>query len=401
MYNLAGYGEMMLDSIRMNAYEQALSAVVQPNAVVLDIGTGTGIMALIACRLGARRVYAIESGNAIQVAREIAAENGYKKKIVFIQDISTRVSLPEPVDVMVSDLRGVLPFFENHILSIIDARTRFLAEGGIMIPMSDTLWAAPVEAPKLYQKYDRPWQDSSFGFTMRTAQKYLRHVWRKGRVAPEQLVSDPICWMTIDYRATENPNAYAALRFTVKRAGQVHGYAIWFDALLTDEVCFSNAPGQPETIYGSAFFPFMQPVTVKTGDILDTVLQADLVNGTYLWRWHTRVLSLGRPDEVKAEFKQSTFYAQPFTLQQLHQQEAGFVPRLTPEGHLDMRILTLLDGKSSLKQIADQIAHEYPEKFQRTRDAFKRIAQIASRYGRQEHISIEDNTNFEPADDGT
>jgi len=140
---------MIADKKRMAAYEQALRQAIKPGCVVLDIGTGTGILALLACRLGARRVYAIEPNDAIELAREIAATNGYAKSIEFIQELSTKVTLAEQADVIVSDLRGILPFLPGNVPAVADARRRFLAPGGIMIPQQDELWAAVVHAPDL------------------------------------------------------------------------------------------------------------------------------------------------------------------------------------------------------------------------------------------------------------
>jgi protein arginine N-methyltransferase 1 len=85
MYSIADYGAMIADHGRMDAFVRALGRAVKPGAVVVDIGTGTGIFALLACRFGARRVYAIEPSDAIQVAREIAAANGCADRIEFIQ----------------------------------------------------------------------------------------------------------------------------------------------------------------------------------------------------------------------------------------------------------------------------------------------------------------------------
>src|ERR1044071_5628357 len=105
---------MMADGVRMGAYERALRHVVKPGSVVVDIGTGTGILSLLACAFGARRVYAIEPDDAIGVAHEIASASGYADRIRFIQERSTHVCLPERADVVVSDLRGVLPLFQRH-----------------------------------------------------------------------------------------------------------------------------------------------------------------------------------------------------------------------------------------------------------------------------------------------
>src|SRR5512136_2014557 len=109
MYSVAAFGEMIADRVRMEAYAEALRRTVRPGSVVADLGTGTGIMSLIACKCGARRVYAIDPSDAVQLAAETARDNGFGDRVVVIQKRSTDVTLPERADVIVSDMRGVLP----------------------------------------------------------------------------------------------------------------------------------------------------------------------------------------------------------------------------------------------------------------------------------------------------
>src|SRR6185436_18926126 len=119
MYRLREYGQMIADLGRTAAYAKALERRVTPDSVVVDIGTGTGIFALLAARLGARKVYAIDYG------RRIAAANGLSERIEFIQGFSTDVQLAEQADVIVSDIHGVLPAHDRSLFAIIDARDRF------------------------------------------------------------------------------------------------------------------------------------------------------------------------------------------------------------------------------------------------------------------------------------
>lgn len=65
VYSIAGYGEMLNDTVRMNAFAEALRQSVRPDSVVVDIGTGPGIFAMLACRFGAGKVYAIETDDVI------------------------------------------------------------------------------------------------------------------------------------------------------------------------------------------------------------------------------------------------------------------------------------------------------------------------------------------------
>src|ERR1700722_6861520 len=149
---------MIADRVRIQAYSEALRRVIRPGSTVVDIGTGPGIMAVLACQLGAGRVFAIEPDEIIQVAREVAAANRCADKIVFYENLSTKVTLPGCADVMVSDMRGILPLFGQHIPAIVDARQRFLAPGGAMIPQRDRMWAAVVEDREGYGELVELWE---------------------------------------------------------------------------------------------------------------------------------------------------------------------------------------------------------------------------------------------------
>ena len=85
MYSIPGYVSMIADRARMEPYVRALRQAVRPGAVVLDLGAGPGAFALLACRFGARRVYAIDPDNALQVARDLTAANGCTDRVEFIQ----------------------------------------------------------------------------------------------------------------------------------------------------------------------------------------------------------------------------------------------------------------------------------------------------------------------------
>ncbi|MBE9478891.1 MAG: 50S ribosomal protein L11 methyltransferase, partial [Chloroflexi bacterium] len=115
MYDLTDYADMIADRVRMDAYALALKTVVKPDSVVLDIGTGPGLHALLAAKFGARKVFAIEPNDVVYLAREVAVVNGFADRIDFYQDLSTNVTLPERADIIVSDMRGSLPLYGEHI----------------------------------------------------------------------------------------------------------------------------------------------------------------------------------------------------------------------------------------------------------------------------------------------
>ena len=75
---------MLLDTDRLNSYRRAIDASVQPGDIVVDIGSGTGILSFMACEAGAKRVYAIEGGPVIEAAKELAVDNGFGDRIEFL-----------------------------------------------------------------------------------------------------------------------------------------------------------------------------------------------------------------------------------------------------------------------------------------------------------------------------
>ena len=383
-YKVHEHGEMICDRSRSAGYVPALRQAVHPGCTVVDIGSGTGFFALLACRYGASRVYAIESGNAIEVARALARVNDCADRIVFIQDISTRVTLPERVDLIVSDLRGVLPLFERHIPSVVDARRRFLKPSGVMIPRRDTIRVAPVAAPALYEhRCRKPWVENQYGVNLLPVKPLVANAWRHCRVDAGQLFSEPATWAELDYLSIDSPNVSGDLAWTVGRPGTVDGFAVWFDAMLHGEIGFSNAPGQPETFYKRGYFPLLEPVDLATGDLISVALRANLVGDDYTWRWRTRVFPQGDTARAAVDFNQSTFFGECESLASLKQRAAAFQPDLGEEGEAARFMLSLMDGHTSLQEIARQAAARFPGAFEGPRSALTIAGELSQRYARR------------------
>lgn len=371
---------MIADKGRMDAYVKALRQSVKPDSTVLDIGTGTGIFALLACQFGAKKVYAIEPSDAIQVAREIAAANGYADRIEFIQKLSTEVHLPQLADVIISDIRGILPLFQQHIPAIVDARKRLLSPDGILIPQCDILWAAVVEAPHLYSRITSVWDDNAYGLDMKAARQIVTNIWSKGWVAPAQLLTTPQSWATLDYSTIESPDVSAQINWDVARSGTAHGLSVWFDATLAEGIGFSNAPGMPELIYSIAFFPWTKPVFLEIGERVSVSLQANLIGDNYIWRWHTFVLD--NSGNFKAKFQQSTFFAMPLSPAELRQTSANYVGTLNEEGEIDRLILELMSSGKELGDIAVQVQAQFPDYFANWQSALTRVGNLSKKYSK-------------------
>jgi len=383
MYNILNYGSMVSDSVRMNAYADALRSVVNRDSVVLDIGTGPGFFAVLASQLGARRVIAIEPDNVIEVARKVAAANQCADKIQFIQEVSFKVSLDEPADVIISDLRGLLPWFQQHLPAIIDARKRLLSPAGKLIPSQDMVWVAPVESAELYGPYREPWCSKPRGVDLAAAQRFAVNQWRKGRtVLPSQLLGEPQMWATVDYASIEDLNVSSSLSWTLGKSGTAHGILVWFDSVLHEGIGFSNYPADPQLIYGNAFFPFSDPVELSEGNTVTVYLRATLVGEDYVWTWKT-VVSSGDPSRAPIEMNQSTFFACPLSREQVATRSEDYVASLGEDGLIDRLVLELMDGKRTLAEISEQLRERFPARFSTVHEALAKVGELSDRYSRR------------------
>jgi len=106
-----GFHELLLgDRIRMRAFRAAIDEVVQPGMTVLDLGTGTGILAEWALRKGAARVYGLEfNRDVLAAAVERLGAAGYGASFKPVHGMSLEVALPEAVDVIVSETPATSP----------------------------------------------------------------------------------------------------------------------------------------------------------------------------------------------------------------------------------------------------------------------------------------------------
>lgn len=380
MYSLGDYGYMIADSVRIGPYTEAIEAAVRPGNVVVDLGSGPGFFALIACRAGARRVYAIDLAEIVHFGRDFATANSFTDRIEFLQGDSRQIQLPERADVIVSDVRGALPFSGHCMVTLEDARQRFLAEGGIMIPQRDTLYAAIVESEKLYDEISSPWQSSVKGLDLSPALPCVLNDVHSTHITGEQLVTEPQAWWVVEYMKGPSIRAAAVIRFRTMRGATAHGVAIWFDTELFGKIGFSCAPGGPKTVYGHSFLPWPRPVTVSAGQEIQVELHADLVGGDYIWRWETKICEEGKG--VVHHFQQSTLQGTRFSPQWLRRHAMDFVPVLSEAGEAERWLLQAMDGKAPLQDIAQAAAERYPTVFPRREEAFRRASELAEKFSR-------------------
>jgi len=379
MYSLDEFGEMVGDAVRFPAYCEAIARAVKPGDSVVDIGSGPAVFALLACKAGATKVYAIDTDSVVEFGRQFAYANGMEDRIEFLRGDSRQIILPERVNVIVSDIRGALPLFGPGIHALNDARKRFLAESGRMIPERDTLFAALVEASDNYKRIIAPWRSVS-GVDLEAAVPLVLNTMYKRHCKPEQLLSDPQAWHVLDYLNEAAPRASAQLKFRATRTGTVHGFTVWFATKLYENVGFCTEPGTRESVYGQIFLPLLKPVEMLAGEEVQAGLHADLVGMDYVWRWDFEVAARPGRDAVKC--RQSTFQGGGLSPASLRKRSAEYVPVLSEAGLAERWLLMAMDGKTPLEEIAVRAAENFPHTFSRVEDAFRKAGEISDRYSR-------------------
>ena len=277
---------LVSDTVRNELYRNAISECVEEGDVVVDIGTGSGLLAFWACEYGASRVYAIERTEIIDIAERIAKDNNLQDKVVFIRGNSSEVELPEKADVVVSELISKFGLGQNLVEVSADARDRFLKVGGRIIPQSLDMILVPVEDEDLYNQisvWDSDFNkvDLSCVKTMALNDTYSR------RFRPTNYLSRPEKVHSVNFDMANSSSVVdTEVTFCVNRTGVIHGLCGWFNVRLYNDVFITNEPPSGLSAWDNIFFPFEEPMLLRPSDLIHVHLMATSAAEGCVWRWH-------------------------------------------------------------------------------------------------------------------
>jgi type I protein arginine methyltransferase len=287
-YALRDYARMLDDEARLDAYEGALRAAIGRDTHVLDLGAGSGICTLMALRLGARHVTAIEVTSSASVIRAVVQENGFDPaRVTVVRGDSRQYQPKTPIDVIVSDLRGVSPLFGAHLHVLRDASTRLLKPGGVLLPEKDVLYFAPVEAPHTRADALLGYASGARGFAFKSAQNELFSTFQsdsEAAIEPAHLLATGRVWDEVHYGPETKSNFGGSATFTALRSGTCDGLALWFEAHIFQEFTVSSAPGR-RCVYNRAYLPFASPFRFEAGASYTMHVHATEAKDGFVWAW--------------------------------------------------------------------------------------------------------------------
>lgn len=371
---------MIADRVRMAAYERAIGNVVRPGDVVVEIGTGTGVLACLAVRAGARRVYAIEKTDVIEIARSLASANGFADRITFMYGPAERARLPEQADVLLSETLGHFGV-EEQILSLsADAGSRFLRAGGRIVPEALTLYLGPVESPGAYDGISF-WAERPLGLDWSPAVLAAQNTPRYLRFPASALLGDPKVVADLDLRKVSAGDCSGQVDCEIHRAGSLHGMAGWFRARLSPGVELGNGPADPETHWEQVFFPVRQPIAVLPQDRVRCRIMGGPAPGGFaggmLWTWEMTVL---RGGVERLSSRQNSLDGQIMAPEHFALMLANRAEGLQPQGQALLRALSLMAGGISLADLGENLRKEFPDLYPTGEAARAAAAGFAARY---------------------
>lgn len=261
---------MLRDSVRCEAYRQALAKSVKPGDVVLDVGAGTGILSLFAARVGARKVYAVERTRVVDVARQLIAANHAEAQVRIIHGDMETVELPGQVNLIVSEWMGGSGVDEGFLPAVLVARDRWLKPQGKMLPERVTAWIALVWDGEFGSDLNF-WRSQPYGVglslmakTTINEVKYCQH-----HITDDTLLTEPQqMWTTdvYDCSVEEARSPFkASLLFSATRKGKFNALATWFHADFGQGIMLTNAPNAPKTHWGRFVYPLNRTTEVEQG----------------------------------------------------------------------------------------------------------------------------------------
>jgi predicted RNA methylase len=350
---------------RLDEYARAIAQTVKPDDVVVDLGSGTGILAFLACAAGARRVYAIEASDAIGYGELLASTGGFESRVRFIRSSSSQVTLPERADVIVGDIHDTFGLQAGGLGTFLDARDRFLEPRGVLIPSRIQLLAAPVEAHDLYRKTVDVWQQQVHGVDLSPLRTLAVNQRYPARFRAEQLFAPPSPLAAIDLTTTNALHVVGHVRVSATRAGTLHGACGCFVTTLTGDVVMGNVPGDSRTTnFAQAFFPLGTPQPVAEGDLIS--MRIETYDGTQA-RWQVEIAPRNGRSPVR--FDHSTFFSAPVRADVLEKQKNEYRPHLTARGAMERALLDTFDGTSSAADLERWLIQRFGEQLPSAREA--------------------------------
>lgn len=279
------YQDMLADSVRMQRYRAAIDQVVKPGDIVADLGTGLGVLAIMAVQAGAKRVYAIDRrARVLSLAKNIIRDNRADQHIQLIEADVRDLQLDEPVDVIINELIGDFGSDEDIYACVrLFAGKNLKADGEILPKRLQTLMA-PVQYQQEFRGIwcaDYYGLDLSAGLATPCKPESVLHSLRH---QPKQLATARVVEDIVFSNDMPERNRIIQGKFCIDTAGLLQGFVGYFDATLADTIHISNYPSYPSCHWRTWHWPVTPPKSLTPGQRIDFKLSAHINADASDWK---------------------------------------------------------------------------------------------------------------------
>ncbi|KAI9140152.1 S-adenosyl-L-methionine-dependent methyltransferase [Paraphysoderma sedebokerense] len=272
--------EMLKDEVRTLSYRNSMyhNRHLFKDKVVLDVGCGTGILCMFAAKAGAKMVIGIDMSNIIDTAKQIVKDNGLDDKITLIKGKMEEVQLPvDKVDIIISEWMGYFLLYESMLDTVLYARDRYLAPGGLIFPDKATIVMSGIEDGEYRDEKINFWDDV-YGFDYSAIKNVALKEPLVDTVNSRALVTDYAPAFEIDLYKIKVEDLAFKVPFTIRATTNdyIHAFLGHFDIVF--EAChkpikFSTGPAARYTHWKQTVFYLPEPIAVKEGEVVECVLE--------------------------------------------------------------------------------------------------------------------------------
>ncbi|TXT07110.1 hypothetical protein VHUM_03280 [Vanrija humicola] len=271
--------EMLKDQVRTLSYRNSIvqNKHLFKDKVVLDVGCGTGILSMFAASAGAKQVIGIDMSNILDQAQKIIEANGFKDKITLIKGKLEDVELPvKQVDIIISEWMGYFLLYESMLDTVLLARDKYLAPGGLLFPDTATIYLAAIEDQDYKEEKINFWDDV-YGFDYSCIKDIALREPLVDCVDLKAVATQPCAIRHIDIRTVKKEDLTFKVPYELKatRNDYLHAFLGWFDISFSachKPIQFSTGPHAKYTHWKQTVFYTPETLTVSEGDVIKGTL---------------------------------------------------------------------------------------------------------------------------------
>jgi protein arginine N-methyltransferase 1 len=267
--------EMIKDKIRTGSYKKAIenNKIIFKDKIVLDIGSGTGILSIFAAKAGAKHVYGIEYADIADYSKEIIKQNNLSDKITIIQSKVEEANLPvDKVDIIISEWMGYFLLYESMLDTLLFARDKWLKKDGYLLPDKAQIYLAGIQDTLYkYNKIDS-W-DNVYGFNFSVLKNPALAEPIIDNFPNNNIISNSCKIFDIDLYTVkvEDLDFSAGYEIIFNKDDTFNGFVTWFDVefdKLPNKITLSTSPYEPSTHWKQVMFYSKNDIEVKKNEKL-------------------------------------------------------------------------------------------------------------------------------------